>query len=157
MGAKAKCKVCGDDVEGAMDTRLKCLICGKMYRHLGSHLYHTHQMKAHDYKARFELPFSMPLVTDDIADKQRESAEKYKAHVNFKKIGRKFQFKKGHTGQRRISEHERRAIIERINEVNRRKKKVQQCPVCRIYFKHVESHMYRVHGLIKVKLPERGV
>lgn len=134
----------GVDVNG----KLFCRECKKYYSHLGSHVYHAHGMLARDYKEKYELPYAMGLVTIDISKKQSEANKKYFSQKN---LNTKYSFKKGHTGQRRISEHERRIILERIQEVNERKKKEQRCPVCKMYFHHVESHLYRKHQLISVK------
>jgi hypothetical protein len=110
-------------------------------------------MLARDYKSKFELPWKMGLVTPEIKRKQRAANLKHDAcrNRNFKKGGTKYQFRKGHTGQRRISEHERKVIMKRILDVNDRKKILQQCPVCKMKFNHVESHLYRSHKLISVK------
>jgi hypothetical protein len=41
--------------------------------------------------------------------------------------------------------------MKRILEVNKRKKNLQSCPVCKMKFNHVESHLYTKHKLISVK------
>lgn len=136
-----------------MNNILRCRICGKVCKHLGSHLFHRHDMLARDYKTKFELPWKMGLVTPEIKRKQREANFRHNASKNpdFIKGGKKNQFKKGRTGQRRISTHERQVIMARILSVNKRKKVLQQCPVCRMQYNHVESHMLQVHKLISVK------
>jgi len=136
-----------------MDNLLRCRICKREYKHLGSHLFHRHDMLARDYKTKFELPWKMGLVTPEIKRKQREANFRHNASRNpdFLKGGKKNQFKKGRTGQRRISEHERKNIMNRILDVNDRKKVLQQCPVCKMKFNHVESHLYLKHKLISVK------
>lgn len=135
---------------------LTCAVCNKKYAHLGSHVYHAHGMLAREYKERFGLPYNMGLVTAAIARKQREHNRKGRSYENFKATGTRYHFRKGHTGQRRISEHERRVIVERIEQVNARKaRRMQQCPVCRMKFHHVESHMYQAHKLVRVNLPKK--
>lgn len=132
---------------------LKCLLCGKKYKHLGSHIWHGHKITAREYKEEFGLPYKMALITEEIKEKKREKfyerADEYLE--NLKKSGNKYQFKKGQTGHRRISEHERKIIIERINSVNKRKKTLQPCPVCKMKFNHIESHLYNAHKLIIAK------
>jgi hypothetical protein len=136
-----------------MDDILRCRECNRYYKHLGSHIWHRHKMLARDYKTKFGLPWKMGLVTPDIAHKQSVANRKHKAirRRNFLKGGVRNRFKKGHTGQRRISEHERINIMKRILDVNKRKKKLQRCPVCRMQFNHMESHLYQKHKLINVR------
>lgn len=135
------------------ENRLECLICKKSYQHLGSHIWHKHKILARDYKEKFELPFKMALISQEVYDKKRkrfeEDRDKYLS--NLKKYGSKFKFKKGHTGQRRISRYERKMSLERIISVNKLKKKLEQCPVCKMTFNHIESHLYTKHRLLKVK------
>lgn len=131
--------------------KLKCLICGKTFKHLGSHLWHRHRVLAREYKEEFGLPYKMSLITDEIKEK-KSKATLSRASIfkkNFKKGGKKFQFKKGHTGQRRISPHERKVILERINKVNKNRKP-EHCPVCNIIFDNVDSHLALKHKLLRI-------
>lgn len=134
-------------------TILKCQICEKEFSHLGSHIWHGHHITARDYKEEFGLPYKMALISQDIYEKKRkhfeENQEKYLK--NLLKCGKKNRFKKGHSGLHRTSEHERKTIIKRIQEVNERKKTLTQCPVCKMKFNHIESHLYNSHKLLKVK------
>lgn len=132
--------------------KLSCQICGKSFSHLGSHIWHKHKMTARAYKEEFELPYDMALISDEVYEKKRmafeEDREKYLR--NLTKYGKKFQFKKGHPGERRISLHERLVFIERIKKVNQRKSVWALCPVCRMKYRHVESHLFNKHRLIRV-------
>lgn len=136
-----------------MQGKLKCLICNRRFHHLGSHIAHGHKMLAREYKEEFELPFKMALISDRIKIKKRiafdEDREKYLG--NLRKSGKRYQFKKGQSGLRRISQHERDVNIKRILAVNKKKKKPELCEVCRMRFNHVESHLYNKHRLLKVK------
>ena len=136
-----------------MTDKLKCLICGKYYDHLGSHIWHGHHITAREYKEEFELPYKMALISDTIYQKKRDAFEEHREKYlkNLRKSGKKYQFKKGHSGLRRISEHERKILLERILNVNKRKKKLEQCPVCRMKFNHLESHLFNKHRLLSVK------
>src|SRR3990167_5482186 len=138
---------------GTKNDKLKCLICGKSYHHLGSHIWHKHKILAREYKEEFELPFKMALISDTVYEKKRMAFEERREHYlrNLTKAGTKYQFKKGHSGIRRVSEHERKIIVERILKVNKRKKKLAQCPVCRMKFNHIESHLFNKHQMIKIK------
>jgi len=133
--------------------KLKCLECGKFYHHLGSHLWHGHGILARDYKEQHELPFKMALISDQVYAKKSQAFEEHREYYlkALTKHGKKFQFPKGHDGERRISEHERKVLLARILDVNKRKRVLAQCPVCHMQFSHVESHLYNKHKLISVK------
>lgn len=132
--------------------KLTCKICGKVFRHLGSHIWHRHKILAKEYKEEFGLPYREALISEDIyhkkVDKFNEAREKYLK--NLTKGGNKYQFKKGQSGMHRTSTLERKRIIERIKKVNIKRKKPTACLVCRTKYLHIESHLYNKHRLIKV-------
>lgn len=131
--------------------KLQCKICGKTFKHLGSHLWHGHGVLAREYKEEYGLPYNMSLISDEIKEKKREKTllwgETYKR--NFKGSV-KYQFKKGKTGQRRVSQHEREVVLARINEVNKNRKP-EPCPVCKMIFDNVDSHLATKHKLLRIK------
>jgi hypothetical protein len=132
------------------EDKLKCKICGKQFQHLGSHIWHKHKITARQYKEKFGLPYNMALISEKIYEKKvkafDEHREKYLSNIN-KDNG--YRFKKGKTGTRRISELERKRIIERIEKVNKRKP--EKCPVCNMVFDHLDSHLYNKHKLLRIK------
>lgn len=132
------------------EDKLKCKICGKEFQHLGSHIWHKHKITARQYKEKFGLPYNMALISEKIYEKKvkafDEHREKYLSNIN-KDNG--YRFKKGKTGTRRISELERKRIIERIEKVNKRKP--EKCPVCNMVFDHLDSHLYNKHKLLRIK------
>ena len=132
--------------------KLKCLMCKRFYDHLGSHIFHFHGITAREYKTEYELPFKMALISNEVYLKKKEAFEKdsEKYLKNLKKHGKKYQFKKGCTGQRRISQHERDVNLKRILEVNK-KRKPEKCPVCKMIFDNVDSHLANKHKLLKIK------
>lgn len=132
--------------------KLKCKICNKSFHHLGSHIFHGHGITAREYKTEFELPYKMALISDEIWKKKHDAFEKdrEKYLVNLKKEGKKYQFKKGHTGQRRISQHEREVNLKRILSVNKNRRP-EKCPVCKMIFDNVDSHLANKHKLLKIK------
>ena len=136
-----------------MIEKLICKLCGKEFVHLGSHIWHKHKMLARHYKSKFGLPYKLGLVSEQVMQKQRKANLKHKEQnkKNLTMSGKKYRFRKGHTGQRRISEYERRRILKRILDVNKSYAKLEQCPVCKMKYKHLASHMYQVHCLISVK------
>jgi len=137
-----------------MKKELKCLICSNFYNHLGSHVWHKHKILAREYKEKFELPYNTALISKEIKEKKQIkfelNREKYIKNLN--KYGKKYWFKKGKTGQRRISQKERETNLERIMNVNKRhSQKLEKCPVCKIQYRHVESHLANKHKLLKIK------
>jgi hypothetical protein len=52
---------------------VKCQLCGRKFRALGSHLHRTHGMSGAEYRAEFDLPASYPLAADDLRDAQRKT------------------------------------------------------------------------------------
>jgi len=95
----------------------------------------------------------MALISEDIYKKKSDAFNEHREKYvkNLLKSGKKHQFKKGKTGTRRISQHEREVAVERIENVNKKRKgKLEACPVCKMKFNHLESHLYNAHKLIKV-------
>ncbi len=131
--------------------KLKCLICGKNYSHLGSHIAHGHKITAREYKEEFELPYNTSLISSEVKLKKQEAFELHREKYlkNLTKCGKKYRFKKGRTGQRRISQGERETFIKRINNVNKNRKS-EKCPVCNVIYKNVYSHLYTKHKLLKI-------
>ena len=129
---------------------LEYKICHKEYSHLGSHLWHGHHILSREYKEMFGLPYNMGLISDKIKEKKRKTANWQKTWMrNFAK-SKKYQFKKGVSIPfRRISRYERNKAIEEIKKQNKGRKKFVSCPVCHIKYKHIESHLFNKHGLIK--------
>jgi len=132
--------------------KLKCLLCGKSFGHLGSHIWHRHKVKAREYKEQFGLPYDMALISEEIYRKKRDAFNEHREKYlkNFQASGTEFQFKKGHPGERRVSEHERKVYVERIKQVNKGNETMKPCPVCKMQFRALESHLYNAHKMIKV-------
>lgn len=132
--------------------KLKCLICGKLFNHLGSHIWHKHKVLTREYKTEFGLPYKMTLITSEIKQKKQDAFEENRdVYVaNLKKAGKKYQFVKGRTGQRRISEHERKTTLERIENYNANQRP-EKCPVCNMIFEHLDSHLANKHKLLRIK------
>lgn len=133
--------------------KLKCRLCGKTFQHLGSHLWHKHQVLAKEYKEEFGLPYREALISTSVYEKKRdrfeEDREKY--IKNLLKNGKKFQFKKGNNGVRRVSEKERQTVTARIKLINDNNQTMKSCPVCKMKYLHLESHLFNKHKLIQVK------
>ena len=130
---------------------LKCKICGKYFKHLGSHVWHKHRMLARDYKRRFGLNYNHPLITSKIQEKMRDAFWNNPKGLKNLKKGRKYRFKKGvHKVQGYISAEKKRQIYLNLLKINKRKR-WERCPICGIKYKHLASHLYNKHKLLKVK------
>lgn len=131
-----------------MQERIKCKICNKSYNHLGSHIWHGHKITAKEYKSEFELPFDMPLISESVQEKKRIKEEINPTWKENFKNSKKYQFKKGQTGLRRVSEYEKKSIIKRLEGIHKRHSSYKPCPVCKTKYRHVESHLYNKHRLL---------
>jgi len=128
-----------------------CKICNKEWDHLGSHL-KVHNITTREYKKKFGLPYRLSLTSQKVIDKKRKAQKKWlKLHkVDFAKAGKKHRFKKGHTNNgRHRSKKEIEQAIENIKKENTKRQKLRNCPVCNMQFRHLESHLYNKHGLLK--------
>ena len=73
---------------------LRCLICGGLYKHIGSHVVQKHKMTAREYKIKFNLPLKKGLIVKSVAEKMRANlTDEAIAHVT--KAGEKTRYKKG--------------------------------------------------------------
>lgn len=132
--------------------KIKCLICGKSFNHLGSHIWHGHKILAKEYKEEFGLPYKMALISSEVKLKKQDAFELRRDEYleNLKKGGTDHQFVKGQTGQRRISKQERETNLERIKNYNA-ERKPEPCPVCHMVFDHLDSHLANKHKLLRIK------
>ncbi|MCK4454464.1 hypothetical protein KAU51_03980 [Candidatus Parcubacteria bacterium] len=130
---------------------MKCKLCGKECRHLGSHVWHAHGMLAIEYKEEFGLDHSFSLIDDDIREKLSE-ANLRNSKQNRKNLvvgGKKHRFKKGRENAGGyLSTQRKRRIYENLAKMNKRKK--ERCPVCNMIFDKLDSHLYNKHKLLRV-------
>ena len=130
---------------------LKCKICGKYYKHLGSHVWHKHKITAREYKRRFGLNYNHPLITKSVQRKMREAFWNNPKGLKNLEKGKKYQFKKGvERVQGYISAERRRQIYLNLVKMNKRKK-WERCPICGVKYKDLPSHLYNKHKLLKAK------
>lgn len=130
--------------------QLVCQECGKEFIHLGSHIAQGHKMLAKDYKSKYGLPYKMPLIAESVRIKKQKAWDRTK-DIAMANLTTEHSFKKGQTGQRRISEHERKVILERINDVNKNRVS-EMCIVCNMIFDNVDSHLAAKHKLLRIKM-----
>ena len=86
-----------------------CQECGRSFEHLGSHLFMAHKILSKDYKQKYGLPYQMPLISEKVKRKKQISFERTR-DIALANLTTEYSFKKGHTCQRRISQHERKVI-----------------------------------------------
>ena len=74
--------------------------------------------------------------------------EKYLENISH---SQEYQFKKGHSGHRRISQKERNDFVKRMDDINK-KRKPELCPICNMVFDNLASHLYNKHNMLRVKI-----
>lgn len=128
--------------------KLQCLICYKSFDHLGNHVVKAHKITAREYKAQFELDFKYPLISHKVKVKKQlafeEDREKYLANITGEK-SKKYQFKKGVSNRTRFAQQSIDRATNQLAQINGHKHAL--CPVCKVGFDHMESHLYNKHGL----------
>jgi len=86
-------KLRGEYQEG----KIKCLICKRWYRQVGSHIVQVHQMTAREYREFFDLEVKKGILTPELRDLYGRQAIENGTWKNLKK-GRKYWYKKGQKG-----------------------------------------------------------
>lgn len=129
--------------------RVKCLICNdkKEWQYLGSHINKKHKISVKSYKERFGLPHNLSLMNENILVKKQKAFNDRK-EVYLKNLSAKHQFKKGCNRYENnyFSLLEKTELIKRIEE----KKLYGKCPVCKMMFDNLYSHLFNAHKLIKI-------
>lgn len=91
---------------------IECLICGKSFIQVGSHVQQIHKISARKYRERFELEVKRGTVPQWYREIKGKLALENKTYKNLE-IGAKFRFKKGDT----VPKYKRSKItIEKIKE-----------------------------------------
>jgi hypothetical protein len=66
--------------------KLQCNICGELFEHLSRHVFQKHQITSTQYKERYGLHKSTPLVSKSISDKLTQHAKK--EYIQHKESGK---------------------------------------------------------------------
>ena len=76
--------------------RIQCLICGKWYFQLGSHVAQTHKMPAREYRKQFgyDVKSGKSILAKHLHELYGKQAIENKTYKNLK-AGKKYWFKKG--------------------------------------------------------------
>ena len=74
--------------------KIQCLICGKWYRQVCTHVWRAHKIKARDYRKMFGLDIKRGLLPQDLRLLYSEQVFE-NGTINNLKNGKKFRFVKG--------------------------------------------------------------
>lgn len=74
--------------------KIKCEICGKYYRQVGSHVWGTHRITAREYREAYGFDVKRGQLPEDYRKLKAEQAIECGGVKNLK-LGKKFWFKKG--------------------------------------------------------------
>ena len=95
--------------------KCQCLICGKWYVQVCSHVYHVHGMTGRQYREYFELEVKRGVVPAWYRKLKGDIAMDNETYKNLVK-GAKFRFKKGQDG---LGEYKRSPVtIERLKKLH---------------------------------------
>lgn len=133
------------------ESLLTCLYCGKKCQHLGSHLWHSHKVRAREYKKEFGLDYNQSLISQAIYEKKsqhwRDNKEKYLKH--FEKL-KQYQFKKGEDNHKTYYSRQTKEMLkENSKELLTSGSGI--CPICKMKYQALASHLFNKHGLVQVK------
>ena len=99
---------------------VQCLICGRHYVQLGSHVVQVHRMLAREYRECFKLEVKKGTVPAWFRKLKGDQALENKTYKNLK-AGKKFWFKKGDS---KAGKYKRSPItLERLKELHKFNKK----------------------------------
>ena len=87
------------DKRRALDTRekIQCLICGKWYRQVGTHIVLMHGITAREYREEYGFDIKRGQLPKDLRELKGGQVFENKTVENLKQ-GKKFWFKKGQKG-----------------------------------------------------------
>jgi len=94
--------------EAFKDNEIICLLCNKPFQRLGSHLSRNHGMGSAEYRARFGIPQSQPLLTQRCLDMQRAQVSHF---------GKRSKVPKGKTAVEAPKEAKRRGRPRKVQEL----------------------------------------
>lgn len=77
--------------------KIQCLICGKFYRQVGTHITQRHELTAREYRQKYGFDVKRGQLPIDLREIKADKTAKNGTIDNLKK-GKKFWFKKGQTG-----------------------------------------------------------
>jgi len=103
--------------------KCQCLICGKWYVQVGSHVFLRHGMTGREYREKFELEVKRGILPEWYRKLKGDQALDNETYLNLEK-GLKFRFKKG---DKKAGKYKRSPItINRLRDRHFGKNSVQQ-------------------------------
>ena len=104
------------------DNKLQCLICGKWYVQVGSHIYQTHHLTARQYREEYKLEVKKGITTPEFRKFKGDIALENGTYKNLKS-GEKFWFSKG---DKTAGKYKRSPItLERLKNLHKFRKEVK--------------------------------
>lgn len=97
--------------------KIRCLICGKWYRQLGSHVVQKHKMTAREYRKKFgyDVKSGRSILSKDLHELYGKQAKENGTEKNLK-AGKKFRFV---PGDKRAGKYERsEETMERLKKLH---------------------------------------
>lgn len=109
-------------------TKIRCLICGRYYNQVGSHIVQKHNMTAREYREIYGFDVKKGQVSEDLRILYGQQALENGTYKNLKQ-GIKYWFKKGQKGvgvyQRSDETLERLKLLHKLNKKNHGKNKIK--------------------------------
>ena len=102
------------------ENKCQCLICGKWYVQVCSHVYQVHGMTGREYREYFELEVKKGVVPEWYRKVKGDIAFDNETYLNLRK-GAKFRFKKGQEGVGKYKRSE--TTLERLRNLHKLNKK----------------------------------
>lgn len=98
------------------DNKIQCLICGRWYVQVGTHVWYKHKMTARQYREMYKLEVKKGIVPKWYRELKGNQALKNETYKNLK-AGKKYWFKKG---QKDLGKYERSEItMERLRNLHK--------------------------------------
>ena len=116
------------EAEKPAKNKIQCLICGRWYRQVGSHITQVHKITAKDYRRDFGFDVKKGQLPEDYRQLKAAQAIECGGYLNLKR-GKKFWFKRGQDGVGVY--HRSNETIERMRGAVSNKKKINKCLVCK--------------------------
>jgi hypothetical protein len=124
----------------AKDELVQCLVCGKWYRQVGSHVVQVHGFNsAREYRKCFGFDLKKGQLPEDYRKIKAKIAIERKAHLNLK-TGEKYRFKKGEKNNYIRSRQTMERLRKHIREISKeRSGKYIRCLKCKKLFYVIPS------------------
>jgi hypothetical protein len=116
--------------------KLQCLICGKSYKSLGSHINRIHELDETSYKQQFGIPYTVGLVSAPTAKRHAEeyakriSPQERLAYVASARASLKQEVESGISECREVVSSVYNQRVQRITSVNEAPSCSRSCFLC---------------------------